>query len=54
MLFLYIILLAVVIYVAIWISLRVKETRKQKRLETINTLFPAVDAAFNDIIGYFI
>lgn len=53
MFFLYFILLAVVIYVAIRISLRVKETRRQKRLETINALFPAVDAAFNDIIKYF-
>ena len=51
--FLYITLLAAVAYLAIRIGLWIREKRKQKRLEAINTLFPEVEAAFNDIAGSF-
>lgn len=53
MLFFFAILLLSVLYGTYRIIVLVKEKRRQKRLEAINTLFPEVEAAFNDIAGSF-
>ena len=46
-------LLAVVIFITIKIVLYVREKRREKRLLAINTQFPDVQAAFDDISKYF-
>ena len=53
MYFIYFILLALALYVAIKAGLWIREKHKQQRLEFIHTQLPDIQAAFDDIIKYF-
>ena len=53
MLFIYFIILSLTLYGVINVVLWIRKKHKQQRLEFINTQFPVVQAAFDDIIKYF-